>query len=169
MPYVELHCKTNFSFLEGASFPDELIHRAAHLGLSALGITDRNSLCGVVQAHQAAKEAKFKLLIGAEITPEDGPSILLYPKNRAAYARLSRLITVGRRRAEKGECSLQIKDVLEHAKDQFGIVLPVVSNTGRNARISKSVDLYKEAFDKRLYLGSELHLTGNDERAPRCN
>ena len=69
MPYAELHAKTNFSFLEGASHPDELVGRAAELGYAALAVTDRNSLAGVVRAHQAAKEAGLKLLVGAEITP----------------------------------------------------------------------------------------------------
>src|SRR5262245_49279146 len=69
--YAELHCRTNFSFLEGASHPDELVARAAELGHAALAVTDRNSVAGVVRAHVAAKQAKLKLLIGAEITPVD--------------------------------------------------------------------------------------------------
>src|ERR1700742_3596069 len=73
IPYAELHCKTNFSFLEGASHPDELVCRAAELGYKALAITHRNSLAGVVRAHSAAKEVGLKLLIGAEITVVDAP------------------------------------------------------------------------------------------------
>ena len=69
--YAELHCLTNFSFLEGASHPDELVSRAAELGYHALAITDRNSLAGVVRAHAAAVQARLKLLIGAEIAPVD--------------------------------------------------------------------------------------------------
>ncbi|MCA9115087.1 MAG: PHP domain-containing protein, partial [Planctomycetaceae bacterium] len=76
-PYAELHCRTNFSFLEGASHPDELVHRAAELGLHALAITDRNSLAGVVRAHVAAKECGLKLLIGTEVTPVDAPPAVL--------------------------------------------------------------------------------------------
>src|SRR6478752_5727264 len=76
--YAELHCRTNFSFLEGASHPDELVKRAAELGYAALAITDRNSLAGVVRAHVAARETGLKLLIGAEITPVDGPAVLLW-------------------------------------------------------------------------------------------
>src|SRR5215831_4368725 len=75
--YAELHCKTNFSFLEGASHPDELVHRAAELGYRALAITDRNSLAGIVRAHVAAKEMQLKLLIGAELTPADVPAVVL--------------------------------------------------------------------------------------------
>src|SRR2546426_119764 len=76
--YAELHCKTNFSFLRGASHPDELVNRAVELGYTALAITDRNSLAGVVRAHVAAKAIGLKLIIGAEITPDDGPPLLLY-------------------------------------------------------------------------------------------
>src|SRR5215471_18348573 len=100
--YVEPCCKTNFSFLEGASHPDELATRAAELGYAALAITDRNSLAGVVRAHVAAKPRGLKLLIGAEITPEDAPMVLLYAPDIKAYGRLARLITRGRRSAEKG-------------------------------------------------------------------
>src|SRR5208282_8769 len=97
--YAELHCRTNYSFLEGASHPDELVARAAELGYPALGITDQSSLAGVVRAHVAAKEAGLKLLIGAEITPIDAAPVLLWAMNRAGYGRLARLITLGRRSA----------------------------------------------------------------------
>src|SRR5262245_40167595 len=86
--YAELHCKTNFSFLRGASHPDELVNRAVALGYSALAITDRNSLAGIVRAHAAAKAVGLKLVIGAEITPQDGPTLLLYAPDRASYGRL---------------------------------------------------------------------------------
>src|SRR6266581_4830506 len=78
IPYAELHCHTNFSFLEGASHADELVVRAAELGYRALAITDRNSLAGVVRAHVAAKELGFKLVVGAEITPDDAPPVVLW-------------------------------------------------------------------------------------------
>src|SRR5688500_14690323 len=102
--YAELRCKTNFSFLQGASHADELAARAAELEYAALAITDVNSLAGIVRAHVAAKAAGVKLLIGAEMTPDDGPAVLLYAPDLAAYRRLARLITVGRRAAPKGEC-----------------------------------------------------------------
>jgi len=114
--YAELHAKSNFSFLEGASHPDELAARAAELGYRALAVTDRNSLAGVVRAHGAAKEAGVKLLIGAEIWPLDAPPLVLLATDRAAYGRLSRLLTLGRRRAPKGECELTLADVAEHAE-----------------------------------------------------
>src|SRR5262245_3659752 len=98
--YAELHCKTNFSFLEGASHADELVARAAELEYAALAVTDRESLAGVVRAHMAAKDVGLKLLIGAEVYPVDAPPAVLWATDRKSYGRLSRLLTVGRRRAE---------------------------------------------------------------------
>jgi error-prone DNA polymerase len=95
--YAELQVATNFSFLEGASHPHELIARAAELGLSAIAITDRNSLAGIVRAHLAAREAGVKLIVGCRLTFTDGsPDLLCYPQDRAAYGRLCRLLTVGK-------------------------------------------------------------------------
>ena len=116
MRYAELHCKTNFSFLEGASHPDELVRQAAELGYRALAVTDRNSLAGVVRAHIAAKEVGLPLVIGAEITPTDAPPVVLWATDRASYGRLCRLITRGRRQAPKGECALTLDDVAEFAE-----------------------------------------------------
>jgi error-prone DNA polymerase len=112
--YAELHCRTNFSFLEGASHPDELVQTAMALGYRALAITDRNSLAGVVRAHVAAKAAGLKLLVGAEITPVDAPPVVLLATDRAAYGRLCRLLTRGRRNAPKGECRLTLDDLADH-------------------------------------------------------
>jgi error-prone DNA polymerase len=106
MRYAELHCKSNFSFLEGASHPDELVRRAFELGYHALALTDRNSLAGAVRAHIAAKDVGFPLIIGAEVTPSDAPPLVLWATDRASYGRLCRLLTRGRRRAPKGECVL---------------------------------------------------------------
>src|SRR5262245_46871337 len=80
--YAELHCRTNYSFLEGASHPHELVERATELGYTALAITDRESVAGVVRAHVAAKETKLKLLIGTEVHPIDGAPILLWTIDR---------------------------------------------------------------------------------------
>src|SRR5262245_18018054 len=111
MRYAELHCKTNFSFLEGASHADELVARAVELGYVALAVTDRESLAGVVRAHTAGKETGLKLLIGAEVHPVDAAPAVLWATDRKAYGRLSRLLTIGRRRAEKGQCRLTIEDI----------------------------------------------------------
>jgi len=126
--YAELHAKTNFSFLEGASHPDELVRRAAELGYAALAVTDRNSLAGVVRAHAAARDSGLKLLVGAEITPDDAPGAVLLATDRASYGRLAALITRGRRRAPKGECRLTFDDVAEHAE---GLIAGVLGREGR--------------------------------------
>ncbi|MCA9238511.1 MAG: PHP domain-containing protein, partial [Planctomycetales bacterium] len=123
-PYAELHCYTNFSFLEGASHADELVLTAAELGYSALAVTDRNTLAGVVRAHTAARETGLKLIVGAEITPRDAPPVVLWAADRTGYGRLARLITVGRRRAAKGQCELTFADVAEHAAGLIAGVLP---------------------------------------------
>src|SRR6476620_2528703 len=123
MPYAELHCKTNFSFLEGASHPDELVRQAAELEYRALAVTDRNSLAGVVRAHIAAKDVKLPLVIGAESTPTDAPPVVIWATNRASYGRLCRLITRGRRQAPKGECALTQSDIAEFAQGLIAGVL----------------------------------------------
>ncbi len=113
LPYAELHCLSNFSFLRGASHPGEVVARAADLGYDALAITDRNSLAGVVRAHVAAREHDLHLIIGAEITPIDAPPIILLAPDRRAYAGLARLITRGRRRCKKGDCEIHLADIAE--------------------------------------------------------
>src|SRR5436309_10456362 len=133
--YAELRCKTSFSFLHGASQPDELAARAAQLGLVALAVTDLNSLAGVVRAHVAAKEAGLKLLIGAEITPDDAPPVLLYAPDLRAYGRLTRLITRGRRSAEKGNCRLVLNDIAEHAEGLLAVVVLPAAQEDRGSRL----------------------------------
>jgi error-prone DNA polymerase len=155
--FAELHCKTNFSFLEGASHPDELVQQAAELGYRALAITDNQSLAGVVRAHAAAKAVRLKLLIGAEIAPIDAPPIVLLAPDRAAYGRLSRLLSVGRLRAEKGECRLQLADVAEHAA---GLLACVLSDRAGDAR---ELFAYREIFADRAYALVELQ-RGADDR-----
>ncbi len=114
MRYAELHCRTNFSFLEGAAHPEELVGRAVSLNYAALAVTDRNTLAGVVRAHVAAKAADLKLIIGAEITPLDAPAVVLWAPDRQAYGQLCRLITRGRRNAAKGECYLTLTELADH-------------------------------------------------------
>ncbi len=163
MPYAELHAKTNFSFLRAASHPDELVLRAAELGYAALAVTDRNSLAGVVRAHGAAKEAGLKIVIGAEITPEDAPPVVLWASDRAAYGRLSRLITVGRRRAEKGECRLTLDDVAEHAAGLLAGILPEPRAERATAAWHAAYRHYREIFADRCSLLAELHHGPDDQ------
>ena len=110
--YAELQVTSNFSFLRGASHPDELVLTAAALGHPAIAITDRNSLAGIVRAHHAAKTVGIRLVVGVRLDLEDGTSLLAYPQDRAAYGRLTRLLTLGKRRAAKGECHLDYADVV---------------------------------------------------------
>ncbi len=121
--YAELQVTTNFSFLRGASHGEELVAQAKALGLEAIAIADRNTLAGVVRAHVAAKDAGLRLVIGARLDLEDGPSLLCFPTDRKAYGRLSRLISLGQGRAEKGKCHLFLADVAAHAEGQIFIAL----------------------------------------------
>ena len=122
--YAELQVTTNFSFLRGGSHPEELVMRAAELGYRAIGIADRNTLAGVVRAHSAAKRAGITLLVGARLDLQDGVSLLCFPQDKPAYARLSGLLTLGKRRVEKGDCRLWLRDLPELAGGQCVVVLP---------------------------------------------
>lgn len=173
IPYAELSCRTNFSFLEGASHPDELVQTAASLGYRALAITDRNSLAGVVRAHVAAKAAGLALLIGAEVTPLDAPPVVLLATDRAAYGRLARLLTRGRRCAPKGECRLTFADVAEHAEGllacvalEKGVIRPGSTYRRDEPGGSPAEELhqFREIFVDRCYALAALHLGPDDSR-----
>jgi error-prone DNA polymerase len=122
--YAELQTTSNFSFLRGAAHPGELVATAAALGHRAIAITDRNSLAGIVRAHQAAKEVGLRLVVGCRLDLDDGPSLLAFPEDRAAYGRLTRLLTLGKCRAAKGECCLGYADLVAHGEGQIIVVLP---------------------------------------------
>ena len=123
--YVELQTTTNYSFLEGASHPRELAVRAHTLGMPALGITDRNSLAGVVRAWATARDLHTRSLTGCRLDFIDGtPSLLCYPSDREAYARLTRLLTIGQSGAEKGECHLLVDDFLDQSEGQLVLIIP---------------------------------------------
>jgi error-prone DNA polymerase len=123
--YAELAALSNFSFLEGASHADEIVAQAAALGLCAVAITDINTLAGIVRGHVAAKKAGIRFIVGARLRFADAaPDLLVWPRNRAAYGRLARLITRGRRRAEKGGCILTIEDFLDHGEGQLMALVP---------------------------------------------
>jgi error-prone DNA polymerase len=110
-PYAELHCLSNFTFLRGASHPEELVARAADLGYRSLAITDECSLAGVVRAHAAARQHDLHLIIGSEFYLEDGLHLILLAPDRAAYGRLSALIALGRSQATKGTYHLTRSDL----------------------------------------------------------
>ncbi len=113
--YVELGVTSPFSFLRGASDSIELVLRAMDLGMDSIGIADRNTLAGVVRMHSACKGAGLKPLIGCRLDLTDAPSLLAYPVDREGYGRLSRLLSLGKIRTEKGECELSLDDVATHA------------------------------------------------------
>jgi error-prone DNA polymerase len=114
-PFIELGVASPFSFLRGASDAIELTLRALELGFDAIGIADRNTLAGAVRMHSACKEAGLRPLIGSRLDLTDAPSLLAYPIDRDGYGRLSRLLSLGKMRAEKGECDLSLQDVAEHS------------------------------------------------------
>jgi error-prone DNA polymerase len=115
---------TNFSFLRGASHPAEMVAEAARLGLAGLAIADRNTLAGVVRAHVAAKDAGLRLVVGARLATRCGLEAAFYPHDRAAYGRLSQLLTHGNRRAPKGACDLGLEDLIAAAEGQVVLVCP---------------------------------------------
>ena len=161
--YAELDVTTNFSFLRGASHPDELVYRAAELGYRAIAVTDINSLAGAVRTHEAAKEAGLKLLIGARLTLTDAPDLLVWVTDRAAYARLCRLLTVGKRRAEKGQCELSLEDFLQYTDGMIAAAVlpnprapdttPPPLRIGRAARASP-LRVLRDALGDRLSLAA---------------
>jgi error-prone DNA polymerase len=124
MSYADLQVTTHFSFLRGASSPDELFATAAELGIKALGIVDRNSLAGMVRAHEAAKAAGIRLIVGCRLDLQCGTSLLVYPTDRAAYGRLCRLLSLGKERAGKGACHIDWPDVETWNEGLLAVLLP---------------------------------------------
>ena len=122
--YAELQAASHFSFLRGASSCDELFAEAAALGLHALAITDRGSLAGSVRAHVAAKAAGVRAIIGCRLDLTCGAALLVYPTDRASYARLCRLLSRGKSRAGKGACELGWDDVAAHSAGLWAILVP---------------------------------------------
>src|SRR5579863_10012194 len=122
--YAELAVTTNFSFLRGASHPQEMVARAGELGLAAIGIADRNSFAGAVRAYDEARKRNIKLLIGTRLVTIDGFEVLAYPTDRTAYGRLCRLLTAGNLKARKGECELVFEQILNASEGQILIVVP---------------------------------------------
>ena len=160
--YAELAVTTNFSFLRGASHPEELVKRAAELGLSAIGIADRNTLAGVVRAHLAAKESGLKVLVGARLVPVDGPEIIAYPQDRAAYGRLSRLLSEGKLKAAKGDCHLELADILGACEGHVLIVLPPGVP---DAAFERALQAISAAAPRRTYLAARYAYAGRNRES----
>jgi len=154
--YAELHCLSNFSFLRGASHPQELVERAAALGYTALAITDECSVAGIVRAHVAAKAAGLKLIVGSEFHLEDGTHLVVLAMDATGYGDLCELISQGRRQAEKGNYRLSRADLasgLPHC-----LVLWVPGATPDDA----TAEWLRGSFPERVWLAVELHLNGDD-------
>ena len=132
--YAELHCLSNFTFLRGASHPEELVERAVELGYEALALTDECSLAGVVRAHGAAKARGLKLLIGSEVRLADGPALVLLATDRGGYGNLSQLVTLGRRQSVKGGYRLEWADLAGGLPGCLALLLPGPGTTVAEAR-----------------------------------
>ena len=156
--YAELHCLSNFSFLRGASHPEELVQRAVELGYAALAITDECSLAGVVRAHAAARGTSLKLIVGSEFTLSDGFRLVLLARDRDSYGALSQLITHARMENPKGAYRLTRGDMEAHAPHGcFALWLP------RAGAGVEDAGWLKELFGAGVWLGVELLLDGRDE------
>jgi len=165
MEYCELQVTSNFSFLRGASHPEELVETAAALGYTSLAITDRNSLAGIVRAHAAARKINFRIIPACRIDLLDAPSLLAYPINREGYAQLCSLLTVGNTRAEKGSCYLYSKDILSLNRHFHWILLPPEELNGQfefEQDFTASLFLFKEAFGSSLSLAASRRYAGDD-------
>ncbi len=159
--FAELAITSNFSFLRGASHGDELAAQAVELGLSAIGVADRNTFAGIVRAHKAAKDQGLRFLPGVRLITQDGFEVIAYPQDRAAYARLCRLLTLGNRRAPKGECYLTLHDIASYGKGQCFIAMPPL--TPGKAFEASLCELYAR-YPGQIWLGLNRLYTGDDQR-----
>ncbi|WP_207461262.1 error-prone DNA polymerase [Azospirillum sp. SYSU D00513] len=166
MSYVELQLTTNFSFLRGASHPDEYVLAAAALGYREIGIADRNTLGGVVRLHVAAKQAGLRAVIGCRLDLTDAPSLLAYPTDRVAYGRLCRMLTDGRRRSVKGECTVGYQDLLTHGAGQILVLLPPEGRltTVRLHGYAESLQRLASDFPGHIYAAVNLLQAAGDQK-----
>jgi error-prone DNA polymerase len=166
--YAELHCISSFSFLRGASHPEELVKQASLLGYQAIAITDECSMAGIVKAHVAAKKCGIQLIVGAEFQFREPIHLVLFAPNRIGYGQICNLITIGRRRADKGEYDVQLKD-LTYGMDQC-LAMWLPKGDQDDFRYGEQL---KKVLGNRLWLGVEIFPDGNEikhyERAFRLS
>ncbi len=163
--YAPLWCKSNFSFLEGASHPDELVEEAHSLGLRTLALTDRDGLYGAVRAHVCAQKLGFRLILGAEVTVEGGGHIVLLARDRGGYANLCRTLTRGRRAAAKGQSIVRWSDICEHAAGLValwgGRGSAIAAETDAKG-LSRTAGMLVDAFGADLYALIARHREAED-------
>ncbi|WJS86348.1 error-prone DNA polymerase [Paracoccus sp. TOH] len=157
--YAELQVTTQFSFLRGASSAEELFATAATMGIEALAVVDRNSLAGIVRAHEAAKATGIRLIVGCRLDLACGMSVLVYPTDRAAYARLCRLLTLGKGRAGKGKCHLEWADLTAYGEGLIAVLVPDDADEYCGFRLRR----LRDAFGDRAYLALTLRRRPNDQ------
>ena len=187
--FAELVAATNYSFLDGASHPSDIVGRAIELKLAGIGIADRNTVAGVVRAYDALERAKrgqlgaklppfdFKLVVGARLVFADGtPDIVAYPATRAGWGRLTRLLTLGNRRAEKGGCILGFDDLVAHLGEILLIVMPectarsvgahkdFVLSKGHDSSLEATLTTLRPLARRSVWLGVSMPHGGRDRR-----
>jgi len=161
--YAELQVSSNFSFLRGASHPQELVAAAHEYGAPAIALTDRNTLSGIVLAHSTLKviASQTRFIVGCRLDLSNGESILCYPTNRKAYGNLTQLLTLGRRRAKKGECLLELTNVVDYAEGQhFILPFPQVLTGSARTHIQRCANL----FSGNLHLALNHSCRGDDKQ-----
>jgi error-prone DNA polymerase len=156
--YVELQCTSHFSFLRGASSCEELFDQAAKLGIEALAIVDRNSLAGIVRAHEAARTAGVRLIVGCRLDLDDGPSVLVYPTDRAAYGRLCRLLSLGKKRGGKAKCRLDWSDLVAFSEGLIAVLVPDEADETCALHLRR----LRESFGNCAYMALTLRRRPND-------
>ncbi|WP_119271762.1 error-prone DNA polymerase [Taklimakanibacter deserti] len=161
MAYAELAVTTNFSFLRGASHPHEMVAAADELGLTAIGIADRNSFAGVVRGFDEARKRKIKYLPGVRLVALDGFEVLAYPTDRDAYGRLCRLLTKGNRAAKKAECHITFEEICAASSGQMLIALPPKKIT---PDFTHHLTELADAAPKRVFLGAVHSYQGNEKQ-----
>jgi error-prone DNA polymerase len=159
MQYAELQTTSHFSFLRGASSCDELFEQAAAAGLDALAIADRNSLAGIVRAHEASKATGVRLIVGCRLDLADGMSVLVYPIDRPAYSRLCRLLSLGKKRAGKAKCHLEWADLVAYREGLIAILIPDIADDECALRLRR----LRDAFGDSAYMALTLRRRPNDQ------
>jgi len=171
-PYVELGVTSPFSFLRGASDAVELVLAALELGMDSIGIADRNTLAGVVRVHSACTGAGLRPLIGCRLDLTDAPSLLAYPVDREGYGRLSRLLSLGKMRADKGECELSLSDVTGHQEGIAFIAWPhddLDGFEGELPRLRDALTSLRHVAASWLYRGDDAARIERLDRIARAN